>query len=83
MVIPDINNIPFATPTYNVQSGQKNFAGLAAQNAPQQPVILNQTIMQKDGENMDALVRRVTTATIEVLEKGNKRTTSEMGPRRS
>jgi phenylpyruvate tautomerase PptA (4-oxalocrotonate tautomerase family) len=39
--------------------------------------------MQSEGENMDALVRKVTTATIEVLEKGNRRSISEMGPRRS
>jgi TP901 family phage tail tape measure protein len=83
MVIPDLNNIPYATPTYNVQSGQKSFAGLAAQSTPQQPIVLNQTIMQSEGENMDALVRKVTTATIEVLEKGNRRSISEMGPRRS
>jgi len=83
MVIPDINNMPYATPTYNVQTGQKNFANLASQSAPQQPIVLNQTIMQAEGENMDALVRKVTTATIEVLEKGNRRSISEMGPRRS
>lgn len=83
MVIPDLNNIPYATPTYNVQSGQKSFANIASQSAPQQPIVLNQTIMQAEGENMDALVRKVTTATIEVLEKGNRRSISEMGPRRS
>ena len=83
MVIPDLNNIPYATPTYDVNSGRKSFANLAAQSEPQQPIVLNQTIVQAPGENTDALVRKVSQATIEILDKGSKRSISEIGPRRS
>jgi hypothetical protein len=75
--------IPFATPTYDVNAGKKSFANLAAQSEPQQPIVLNQTIVQAPGENTDALVRKVSQATIEILDKGNKRSISEIGPRRS
>jgi TP901 family phage tail tape measure protein len=83
MVIPNLNSIPFATPTYDVNAGKKSFANLAAQSEPQQPIVLNQTIVQAPGENTDALVRKVSQATIEILDKGNKRSISEIGPRRS
>jgi hypothetical protein len=83
MIIPDINNIPFATPTYDVNSGRKSFANLATQSEPQQPIVLNQTIVQAPGENTDALVRKVSQATIEILDKGSKRSISEIGSRRS
>ena len=84
MVIPNLANVPFASPSYNVPAGAK---GLSTLNAGSfgggSTVVVNQSFYQAPGENTDAFMRKVTQATIAAIGKDAKINRSQVGERRS
>ena len=84
MVIPNIANVPFASPSYNVPAGAKGLSTLDTKSfGGGSTVVVNQSFYQAPGENTDAFMRKVTQATIAAIGKDAKINKSQVGERRS
>jgi TP901 family phage tail tape measure protein len=83
MVIPNISNIPFASPSFNIPSGAKSLSGSMTGSSSSESTVVYQTFNQAPGEDADAFIRKVTQATVQAIGKDAKLTRSQSGERRS
>ena len=82
MVIPNLADIPYASPSYNVPSGAKQLSSSAASSGGS-TVVVNQSFYQAQGENTDAFMRKVTQATIAAVGRDAKINKSQIGESRT
>ena len=82
MVIPNLADIPYASPSYNVPSGAKQLSSSAA-SSEGSTVVVNQSFYQAQGENTDAFMRKVTQATIAAVGRDAKINKSQIGESRT
>jgi len=82
MVIPNLADIPYASPSYNVPSGAKQL-GSSTEPSSGSTVVVNQSFYQAQGENTDAFMRKVTQATIAAVGKDAKINKSQIGESRT
>jgi len=82
MVIPNLSDIPYASPSYNVPSGAKQLGSSTAPSSGS-TVVVNQSFYQAQGENTDAFMRKVTQATIAAVGKDAKINKSQIGESRT
>jgi hypothetical protein len=82
MVIPNLADIPYASPSYNVPEAAKQLSSLES-NSSSSNVVVNQSFYQAQGENTDAFVRKVTQATVAAISKDAKINRSQIGESRS
>ena len=82
MVIPNLADIPYASPSYNVPSAAKQLSSTEA-NSSSSNVVVNQSFYQSPGENTDAFMRKVTQATVAAIGKDAKINRSQIGESRS
>jgi len=82
MVIPNLADVPYASPSYNVPSAAKQLSSVGA-NSSSSNVVVNQSFYQAPGENTDAFMRKVTQATVAAIGKDAKISRSQIGESRS
>jgi TP901 family phage tail tape measure protein len=82
MVIPNLADVPYASPTYNVPSGAKQLGSSTASSGGS-TVVVNQSFYQAQGENTDAFMRKVTQATIAAVGRDAKINKSQIGESRT
>ena len=82
MVIPNLADVPYASPSYNVPSAAKQLSSVGT-NSGSSNVIVNQSFYQAPGENTDAFMRKVTQATVAAIGKDAKINRSQIGESRS
>ena len=82
MVIPNLANVPYASPSYNVPSSAKQLSAVTT-NSSGSTVVVNQSFYQAQGENTDAFMRKVTQATIAAVGKDAKINRSQVGESRT
>ena len=82
MVIPNLADVPYASPSYNVPSSAKQLS-LVGTNSNSSNVVVNQSFYQAPGENTDAFMRKVTQATVAAIGKDAKINRSQFGESRS
>ncbi len=83
MVIPNLANIPFASPSFNIPSGAKSLNGLIPGSSNSESTVVYQTFNQAPGEDADAFIRKVTQATMQAIGKDAKIVRSQVGEGRS
>jgi hypothetical protein len=83
MVIPNISNIPFASPSFNIPSGAKSLSGSMTGSSSSESTVVYQTFNQAPGEDADAFIRKVTQATVQAIGKDAKLIKSQSGESRS
>jgi TP901 family phage tail tape measure protein len=83
MVIPNISNIPFASPSFNIPSGAKSLTGLMPGSSSNESTVVYQTFNQAPGEDADAFIRKVTQATVQAIGKDAKLIRSQSGESRA
>jgi hypothetical protein len=82
MVIPNLADVPYASPSYNIPSGAKQLGSSAASSGGS-TVVVNQSFYQAEGENTDAFMRKVTQATIAAVGRDAKINKSQIGESRT
>jgi TP901 family phage tail tape measure protein len=82
MVIPNLADVPYASPSYNVPSAAKQLSSVGT-NSGNSSVVVNQSFYQAPGENTDAFMRKVTQATVAAIGKDAKINRSQIGESRS
>jgi hypothetical protein len=82
MVIPNLADVPYASPSYNIPSGAKQL-GSSATSSGGSTVVVNQSFYQAEGENTDAFMRKVTQATIAAVGRDAKINKSQIGESRT
>ena len=81
MVIPNLADVPYATPSYNVPQAAKQLSTVG-ESSSNSTVIVNQSFYQAQGENTDAFMRKVTQATVAAVGKDAKINRSQVGESR-
>jgi TP901 family phage tail tape measure protein len=80
MVIPNLADIPFASPSFNIPSGAKSLTGIApTSSSSSESTVVYQTFNQAPGEDSDAFIRKVTQATMQAIGKDAKLVKSQAG----
>jgi hypothetical protein len=79
--IPNLSDIPYASPSYNVPSAAKQLSSVDS-GSSNSTVIVNQSFYQAQGENTDAFMRKVTQATVSAVGKDAKINRSQVGESR-
>jgi len=82
MVIPNLADIPYASPSYNVPEAAKQL-GSSGEFSGGSTVVVNQSFYQAEGENTDAFMRKVTQATIAAVGRDAKINKSQIGESRT
>jgi TP901 family phage tail tape measure protein len=82
MVIPNLADIPYASPRYDVQSASKKLSTVGSSSSGS-TIVVNQSFYQAQGENTDAFMRKVTQATIAAVGKDAKINKSQVGESRT
>jgi len=72
MVIPNISNVPYASPRYDVGQAAKMFGPMSGGNSSGSVINLTQNIYPSDGMNTDAFVRQVVSMTKQAIGQDTK-----------
>jgi hypothetical protein len=72
MVIPNMANVPYASPRYDVGQAAKMFGPMGGGNSSGSVINLTQNIYPSDGMNTDAFVRQVVSMTKQAIGQDTK-----------